>query len=162
MKFICLFILVTCMSCSHTYYVVRHAERATASGNMMSNDVPLTKAGQQRANQVKELLKDKKIKAVYSTNTIRAKSTAQPTADHFGLPVNIYAPIPDTGFIKMLKASKKNTLIVGHSNTVDDIVNGLCREQKIPGDLDESEYNKFYIIKVREGKTHFTEKKIFP
>lgn len=162
MRFLFLFIVVACMSCSHTYYVVRHAEKAAASGNMMSSDVPLTEAGQKRADQVKELLKDKKIKAVYSTNTIRTKSTARPTADHFGLPVNVYGPVPDTEFIKMLKASKKNILIVGHSNTVDDIANGLFGEKKIAGDLDDAEYNKLYIIRARRGKTYFTEKAIFP
>jgi broad specificity phosphatase PhoE len=162
MRFFFLFIVVACMSCSHTYYVVRHAEKATATGNMMSNDVPLTEQGQKRAEQVKELLKNKRIKAVYSTNTIRTKSTGQPTADHFGLSVNIYGPVPDTGFIRMLKASKKNILVVGHSNTVDDIANGLCGEKKVAGDLDEAEYNKLYIIKARRGKTYFTEKTIFP
>lgn len=162
MKLLLLFILLTCLSCSHTYYVVRHAEKATATGNMMSNDVPLTEAGQKRAEQIKELLKNKKVGEVYSTNTIRTRSTAQPAADHFRLSLNTYGPMPDSAFIASLKSKKKNILIVGHSNTVDDIVNGLCGEKKVAGDLDDAEYNKFFIIKMKNKKALFTEMKIFP
>ena len=101
----------------------------------MSSDVPLTEKGKQRAEALKEILKDKKIAYVFSTNTIRTKSTAQPTADYFHLTTEIYGPRPDSAFISLLKSKKKNTLIVGHSNTVDDIVNMLCGEKKVAGDL---------------------------
>jgi broad specificity phosphatase PhoE len=129
---------------------------------MMSSDVPLTEAGEKRAQQIKELLKSKKIGEVYSTNTIRTKSTAQPTADYFGLPVNIYGPGPDSTFIQLIKSKKKNILIVGHSNTVDDIVNGLSGGKKVSDDLDDSEYNRLFVIKYRGKKGFFEERFIFP
>jgi phosphohistidine phosphatase SixA len=140
-------------SCSQTFYVVRHAEKvAPPAGNMMSTDVPLSEAGKQRAESLKELLKNKKIRLIYSTNTIRTKATAQPTADYFKIPIAIYGPKPDSGFIHLLVSQKKNTLIVGHSNTVDDIVNMLCGEIKIPADLNDPDYDNLFIIKRKGNK----------
>lgn len=152
--------LLVFSSCSHSYYVVRHAEKATQEANMTS-DVPLTEGGKERAKAVKEILKDKKIVYVFSTNTIRTKSTAQPTADHFQLTIETYGPRPDSTFISLLKSKNKNTLIVGHSNTVDDIVNKLCGETKVPGDLPDAEYNKLFIIKKKGKKFSFTENTIY-
>ena len=160
MRLFAIVILLICVSCSHTIYVVRHAEKETAAPNM-NGDVALTAKGKERAEEIKKILEKKKIAAVYSTNTIRTRSTAQPTADHFGLSIQIYGPRPDSAFIKMIKTSRKNTLIVGHSNTVDDVVNGLCGEKKVAGDLPDDEFNKFYILKVKGKKIHFRETTIF-
>ena len=157
-----LIVVLFCFSCSHTYYVVRHAEKADADGSMMTSDVPLTGAGENRAQRIMQLLKNKKIGEVYSTNTIRTKSTAKPTADYFGLPIQMYGPRPDSAFIQLLKSKKKNILVVGHSNTVDDIVNGLCNEKKVAGDLDDSEYNKLFVVRFKGKKVIFEEKNIFP
>jgi phosphohistidine phosphatase SixA len=131
--------------------VVRHAEKAVQEPNMTS-DVQLSEAGKQRAEKLKEVLSSKKIGLIYSTNTIRTKSTVQPTADYFKLPVATYSPKPDSAFISLLKSKKQNTVVVGHSNTVDDIVNMLCGEKKVAGDLPDTEYNNLYVIK-RKGKT---------
>jgi phosphohistidine phosphatase SixA len=144
------FVSVFFISCSQTYYVVRHAEKAAQASNM-SSDVQLSDAGKQRAEKLKEVLKSKKIGLIYSTNTIRTKSTAGPTASLFSLPINEYAPRPDSAFITLLKSKKQNTLVVGHSNTVDDIVNMLCGEKKVAGDLPDTEYDNLYVIK-RKGK----------
>lgn len=144
------FILLLFSSCTHSYYIVRHAEKATQEANM-SSDVPLTEKGKQRAEQLKEILKNNKIGLVYSTNTIRTKSTAQPTADYFHLPIETYGPRPDSAFIALLKSKKKNTLVVGHSNTVDDIVNMLCGRREVAGDLPDAEYNNLFIVK-KKGK----------
>ncbi|TMI61593.1 MAG: histidine phosphatase family protein [Bacteroidetes bacterium] len=137
-------------SCSQTFYVVRHAEKAAQAANM-SSDVPLSTVGKQRAERLGGLLHTKKIGLIYSTNTIRTRATAEPTANHFLLSINTYGPKPDSAFIKLLKSQKKNTLVVGHSNTVDDIVNMLCGETKVAGDLDETIYDNLYVIK-RKGK----------
>ena len=42
-------------------------------------------------------------------------------------------------------------LIVGHSNTVDDVVNKLCGEIKVPADLPDSEYDNLYLV-IKKGK----------
>src|SRR5215510_4344881 len=95
-------ILFILSSCSHSYYIVRHAEKANQEAGM-SSDVPLSEEGKRRAEQVKEILKHKKIAYIFSTNTIRTKTTAQPTADHFHLTTEIYGPRPDSAFINLLR-----------------------------------------------------------
>lgn len=153
-------IVLACLlfSCGKTIYVARHAEKASP-GATMASDVPLSEAGQERAVALKEVLKNKKIEAVYSTNYIRTKSTAQPTAGHFGLSITTYNAKPDTAFINLLKRSNKNTLVVGHSNTIDDVANMLCGETKVKGDLPETEYDNLYVIKKKGKKFVFTAKK---
>jgi|SRR5687767_10069437 len=145
-------------ACSHTYYVVRHAEKANPSpGNTMSspNNPPLSDAGQQRAVTLRETLKDSKIKYIFSTNTIRTTTTAEPLAKAQGLTTQTYGPMPDSAFIQKLKGIKKNVLIVGHSNTVDDIVNGLTGTRTVPGDLQDSEYSNLYLIIYKGKKVRF-------
>ena len=147
-------------ACSRTFYIVRHTEKATIDGNnMMNNDPPLTEAGKERAEALKEILKTKKIGYIFSTNTIRTKTTAEPTRAYFNLATELYAPVPDSVFINKLKSLKKNTLIVGHSNTVDDIVNKLCGSIKIPADLKETEYDNLFVVKKKGGKLSFENKK---
>lgn len=155
MKFIVLSLLLMVLaSCSHTYYVVRHAEKAVpGNGAVMNtpNDPPLSTTGQQRAIVLKELLHDKSIRYIYSTNTLRTRSTVQPVSDATGIAIQTYGPRPDSAFIQQLKRLKKNTLIVGHSNTIDDIANGLAGETKVEGDLPESVYDQLFIIHYRKG-----------
>lgn len=149
-------------SCSHSYYVVRHAEKE-APGPQMVSDVPLTEAGEQRAAALRDRLRDKRIRYVFSTNTLRTRSTAAPTATLFGLPVTIYQPaVPDAAFLGSLKSLKKNVLIVGHSNTVDNIVNGLTGQQSVPGDLGDNEYNHLFVVTVKGKKVIFRDEKIYP
>jgi broad specificity phosphatase PhoE len=151
---------VLLVSCSQTFYVVRHAEKANpAQAHMMSTDVPLTDTGRLRAEKLKELLRNKKIGLVYSTNTIRTRTTAEPTANHFLLSINYYGPRPDSAFIRLLKSKRQNTLVVGHSNTVDDIVNMLCGVIKIPADLNDPDYDNLFVIKRRGRKFIFRNDK---
>ncbi|MBN8668229.1 MAG: histidine phosphatase family protein [Chitinophagales bacterium] len=152
------FILLFLSSCSHSIYVVRHAEKAPAGPNMNS-DVPLSVPGQQRAEDLMNVLKDKKISIVYSTQTVRTVSTATPTADHFGVAIELYGPRPDSIFISKLLSHKKNLLVVGHSNTVDDIVNMLCGATKVAGDLGDKEYDNLYEVKVKGKKKIFVGRK---
>jgi phosphohistidine phosphatase SixA len=149
MRYFVLVLSVALLSCGNTYYIVRHAEKATPMDN--ATDVPLTKDGGARAEELKLILKKKNIQQIFSTNTIRTKATAQPTADFFSLPIDIYGPRPDSAFINLLKSKKKNILVVGHSNTVDDIVNMLCSKSVVPGDLKDSEYDNLFVVK-RKGK----------
>jgi len=152
------FLLITLTSCGQTIYIVRHAEKTPPVGN--STDVALSAEGEARAQALKEVLKKEKIELVYSTNTIRTKTTAKPTADHFALTIETYGPRPDSAFINMLKNSKKNILVVGHSNTIDDIANMLTGTTDAGGDLKDSEYDNLFIIK-RKGDKFILKKETY-
>lgn len=157
--------LVIFSSCTSVkYFVVRHAEKETASaGVVMStpNDPPLSSAGKVRAIELREALKDQKIWYIFSTNTIRTVSTAQPLNDWLrSTRIELYNTLDSLDFlIEKLKAIKKgNSLIVGHSNTVDDIVNKLCGEIKLPKDLPDSEYDNLYVVTKKGKKMKFENK----
>ena len=140
-----------------TYYIVRHAEKAQpGSGIVMTtpDNPPLSNRGEERAILLKDLLKDKHIRYIFSTNTLRTKSTAKPLSAATGVKIKIYDK-PDKAFIKMLKALHNNTLIVGHSDTVDDIVNALCNTENVHGDLPDSQYDNLYVVKIAGKKVSF-------
>ena len=147
--------LVFMLSCSTThYYVVRHAEKAAAD-NMMTSDVPLSEAGQQRAVALKDALGRKNIQHIYSTNFIRTKATAQPLSTAISIPVETYNPA-DSTFTNKLKTINGNVLVVGHSNTVDNIVNGLTG-QNLLQDLPDSQYGDLFIINKKGTRYRFKQ-----
>lgn len=149
---ICLLILLN--SCNrNTFYIVRHAEKATAAPNM-SSDILLSEAGEKRAIALKELLKDKNVRYIFSTQTIRTTTTGKPLSETTGIPVQFYSPRDTTDkFISRLKSiTKGNVLIVGHSNTVDDLVNKMMG-QTLLSDLADTEYDNLFIVK-RKGKKY--------
>ena len=155
-KFLLISLAAFFFSCSSTkYYVVRHAEKET---NTMTSDVSLSDIGRQRADALRIMLADEKIMDVYSTNYVRTKTTVQPTADAKQLQVQTYGPM-DTTFFKTLRDSKRNTLIAGHSNTVDDIVNQLLGKKQM-SDLPESQYGDLFIV-TKKGKKFSLEVKKF-
>ncbi len=158
-----LFLTVSCLlfllnSCNrNTFYIVRHAEKATAAPNM-SSDVPLSEAGEKRATALKELLKNKDVRYIFSTQTIRTSTTGKPLGEATKVPVQFYSPRDTTDkFILRLKSiTKGNVLIVGHSNTVDDLVNKMMG-QNILTDLPDTEYDNLFIVK-RKGKKYLFER----
>jgi 2,3-bisphosphoglycerate-dependent phosphoglycerate mutase len=155
-----LVLIVVVSSCSKTtYYIVRHAEKAIAAANM-STDVPLTTVGEQRAINLKNLLQNKNIGYIFSTSTIRTTSTANPLSAATGVPVQLYnhRDTLDQFILRLKSIKKKNVLIVGHSNTVDDLVNKLMN-QTLLKDLQDSEYDNLFIVKRKGKKYSFEQKK---
>jgi 2,3-bisphosphoglycerate-dependent phosphoglycerate mutase len=155
-KSIWLIVFVLLVSCkATTYYIVRHAEKEPTT--TMTSDVPLSDAGRQRAQALRMLLQNGNIRHIFSTNYIRTRSTVQPLADALHLPVEIYDP-KDTTFISKLKALKGNVLVVGHSNTVDDLVNSLSGRREVEGDLADSQYGDLFIVKKKGSRLVFEKK----
>jgi len=153
-------LIVLFSSCSKTtYYIVRHAEKATAAPNM-TTDVPLTAAGEQRAINLKNLLQNKNIGYIFSTSTIRTTSTANPLSAATGVQIQLYNHRDTLNqFILRLKSIKrKNVLIVGHSNTVDDVVNKLMN-QSLLTDLQETEYDNLFMVNRKGKKYSFKKEK---
>lgn len=161
MKFILVIISVFFLSsCSNSIYIVRHAEKASGidmETMKTSTDPPLTYEGNVRALLLKQILGSKNVKHIYSTNTLRTISTAKPLKElYVGLPIQIYSSRPDSmdAFIQKIKEIRKgDVLIVGHSNTIDDLANKLAGKTVVPGDLKDSEYNNLFILK-RKGDSY--------
>ena len=149
-----IFFVLVLVSCkSTTYYISRHAERA----GTMSSDPQLSPEGEKQALDLRDYLRGKNIKGIYSTNFLRTKATAKPTSELFNLPVSIYNPGQGNTLIDSLKAvNQNNILIVGHSNTVDDLVNRLMGNTSLI-DLPETEYGSLFIVK-KKGSSYTYEK----
>ncbi|MEJ8844283.1 phosphoglycerate mutase family protein [Lacibacter sp. H375] len=153
------FLLTLLSSCNrNTYYIVRHAEKANATANM-SSDVPLSAEGEQRAQNLKTLLQNKSFSAIFSTPYIRTQSTAKPLSEVEGISIQLYSPRDTVDkFIDRVKTIQKgDVLLVGHSNTVDDLVNKMMG-QSLLTDLAETEYDNLFIVK-RKGKKYSFEKR---
>ncbi len=133
-----------------TMIFVRHAERAGPS----SEDPGLTPAGQRRAAELARQLVDADVvagvDAIYSTPYRRTRETAQPVADALDLPINIYDPSGDNEAVvdKMVRDHKgKIILVVGHSNTVPELIAALGASKKVPP-IAEMEYDNIYVISI--------------
>ena len=147
-------------ACGNTIFIVRHAEKA--SGLDMdtmkpSTDPPLTLEGRERSLSLKQKLMSRHFSHFFSTNTQRTIATASPLKEMFlGIPIELYSSRPDSldAFIQRIQKIKKgDVLIVGHSNTVDDIVNKLAGRKLINGDLEDWMYDDLFILK-RKGDTY--------
>ncbi|MBN8685611.1 MAG: histidine phosphatase family protein [Chitinophagales bacterium] len=165
MKYFLLFSLLYLTACGNTIYIVRHAEKeAVPAGatQMMAGDPPLSTAGKLRANKLGEQLRNEQIRYIFSTNTTRTLTTAQPLKEMSGNShIELYSSKKDSmdQFIALLKSIKKgNVLVVGHSNTIDDIANKLCNKTVVTGDLDEKEYSNLFVIKRKGTKYIFSRK----
>jgi broad specificity phosphatase PhoE len=158
LRTICIIATIFLLSCkTTTYYITRHSEKA---GTTMTSDPPLSAEGEKQALQLKAYLTGKGIKSIYSTNFIRTQRTAQPVSVAANIPIQVYSevnPLVDT-----LKASNKgNVLIVGHSNTVDDIVNRFTGGTTIT-DLPDNEYGNLFIVKKKGTSYTFEKIKVPP
>jgi broad specificity phosphatase PhoE len=128
-----------------SFYVVRHAERADDG----SEDPPLTSEGEQRAQRLAEMLADKHGVAVYATRYQRTQATARPTAEAWAVPITPYDGQVAAG---SLVGAIKNTnpqgtiLVVGHSDTVPDLVAQLCQCSVDP--IDDSDFGNLYHVDV--------------
>lgn len=136
------------------YILVRHAEKDTsqAGSTMMQADPSLTKQGLLRAEKLITVLKKYNIDSIYSTNFIRTISTASPIAKKIGLEINKYDHKKLQNFAnQILSSSGKTILVIGHSNTTPSLANLLLKEKKYEA-LDESVYNKIFIVTIKNGK----------
>jgi broad specificity phosphatase PhoE len=144
-----LFVIVFFCSCYNTYYVVRHAEKVFTPAN--ESDPLLTDIGLQRSNDLNAYLGKKKPDSIFVSKYLRTQQTAAPTATAAGvLPiiVNQSDSIAIDAFVtRLYKMNHKKVLVVGHTNTVPQIVKGLSGQTINP--ITEIDYDNMYIIKIR-------------
>ena len=117
MKCFFVFVLLACASCkTTTYYVVRHAEKEAGTTmtatTTKSSDVPLSAAGRERAEALKESLENKNIKYIFSTNTLRTRSTAKPLSDALSVTLRLYDAVDSNFERRRVLASLFNSVYV--------------------------------------------------
>ena len=145
---------------STTIIVVRHAEKELG-GDPPGGDPPLSPAGQARAELLARMFGDVHapghIDAIYVSPTVRSKMTAAPLAARLGL-TPIGAPPHDARSLAhrvLREHSGGRVLVVGHSDTVPEIVESLTGAKRLPG-IEEGEYGTMYIVTApRVGRADF-------
>lgn len=137
-------------------YLVRHAEKDLTQ----AQDPPLTEQGKRRAERLVDILKHDSIQAVYSTNTQRTRDTALPVAKHNELDIQLYK-VGDLNRNDLVhKHGGASILIVGHSNTIPNLVNSLIGEDKY-ADLSELEYDDVFLVQFT-ANTHTVKRFSIP
>ena len=137
-----------------TFVIVRHAEKSTDD----PQDPSLSETGKERAQSLARLLADAPLSAAYATGFRRTQQTAQPAADARGVKITIYdAKMPATALASQLRAAHTHgtVLVVGHSNTVPEIVAALSGQ---PVDaISDDQYDLVYRVDTgSDGKVTLT------
>jgi broad specificity phosphatase PhoE len=126
---------------ARTVILVRHAERAGG----MSADVGISEAGRCRAEALARMLADANVKRIYTSEVARTQQTAEPLASKLHIRPEV-VPAKDTeGLVAKLRAGAPDevVLVVGHSNTVPEIIKLLGGGSVPP--IGDSEYDLLFV-----------------
>ena len=124
--------------------VVRHAEKATGGGN----DPELSPAGHERANALSRILKDSQITAIFVTEFKRTQETAAPTAKETHITPTIVPSTDIAGLAVKLRAVNGNALVVGHGNTIPDLMKALGIA--IPINIPDADYTEIFVVSLSD------------
>lgn len=122
-----------------SYYVMRHLQKSDGQDPMLSDE------GARNAQRLASWFADDRPRAIYVSTTRRARETAAPLAARFGLALREYDPRDTPALVARARAERGTVLIVGHSNTVPEIVAQLGGAR--PADLAESDYGDIFRVR---------------
>jgi broad specificity phosphatase PhoE len=133
-------LLVTYANAAPVVFIVRHAEKGSTGGK----DPDLSVQGQKRADALAQILKDSRIASVFVTEFKRTQETAAPTARAAHVSPKVL-PANDIGALAdKLRALTGNALVVGHGNTIPDLLKalGIATPVSIP----EDDYTEIFAV----------------
>ena len=150
-----------------TVFLIRHAEKEDEP----RQDPPLKKEGVTRSQELARLLSNSGIKAIYTSQFARTKQTAEPLAAKLGLtvasislksspanPRQIAEESTAEVVNKILEGPGENVLVVGHSNSIPDVIKMLGGD--VVPTIDERKFDDLFIVTVyAKGKARVTHMK---
>lgn len=138
-----------------TVYLVRHAERADEP----RQDPPLTEKGTMRSQELARILSNANIKAIITSQYLRTKLTAEPLAKQANVPVTSISlslnpsnprmiSEQSTAEVtnKILERGGESVLVVGHSNSIPDVIKMLGGD--ISPAIDEKKFDDLFVVTV--------------
>lgn len=138
-----------------TIYLVRHAEKAGATG-----DVELSETGHKRAACLATTLADARLQAIYTTEYKRTRATAVPTAARTGVTATVIGGADMDKLVAALqKAEGHNVLVVGHSNTVPKIIEKLGVGTVT---IKDEEYDRLFVVTLINGQASLASLRYCP
>jgi len=133
------------------FFFVRHAEKLPSPADGLSEK------GLKRARRLGNIMKDADLDLVFTTHTVRTRSTADSVRIRYN---NIPGPTPEyptadeaeTAWLRQqLQENRgKRIFVVGHSNTVPRMVNKLMGPGSALPDIDEKIFTLFYVVASRD------------
>ena len=150
-----------------TVFLVRHAEKEDEP----RQDPPLKKEGVARSQELARLLGAAGIKTIYTSQFARTKLTADPVAAKLGLtatPISLRSNPANPRQIaeestaevvnKIMERPGENVLVVGHSNSIPDVIKMLGGD--VVPTIDERKFDDLFIVTVyAKGKAKVTHMK---
>ena len=132
-----------------TIIFVRHAEKNLS----VEDDPELTEAGQRRVFELTRQMKDadvvEGIDAIYSTPFRRNLATVEPLSELLELPINLYNKNEYESVLETIldKHKGKIILVVGHSDTLANLMAELGASKSVPV-IADNEYDNIYIVSI--------------
>ncbi|RYU80513.1 histidine phosphatase family protein [Hymenobacter persicinus] len=128
-----------------TVYLVRHGEKDLAPG---LTDPLLTPAGEQRALALRDELGQRRIAAIFTTDTKRTRATVAPLAAKLSLTPLVYSAKDQAALAAQIRRdyAGKAVLVVGHSNTILEMVEALGAARPVSSIADAAHD---YLLEVR-------------
>ena len=120
-------------------YVMRHLNTPAGATNP-----DLTPEGQAAAQALAAWFAKDPPSVIYVSSTKRAQQTAAPTALRYGVTPKVYDPADSDALVVSVLRETGTVLVVGHSNTVPDIVEKLGGER--PGPLVHEDFGDVWRI----------------
>lgn len=121
--------------------LVRHADRLD-----QSEDSPLSKSGEARAQALAGLLKDAGITAIYTSELQRTIKTAEPLARALNINPATMPVLDRDGLFKRIQGENRGDviLIVGHDRSVPAMLKLFGHPQEIK--IGPNEYDNLFIL----------------
>jgi broad specificity phosphatase PhoE len=124
-----------------TLFIIRHADRAGTAD-------ALSPAGDTRARILVHAFGKSGLSGIYTSNTVRARATAAHLATALGITPVERAPNDVAGLLQDVLAHHrgKAVLIVGHSNTVPEIIAAAGGPSMAT--IPENEFDNLFVLEV--------------
>jgi 2,3-bisphosphoglycerate-dependent phosphoglycerate mutase len=133
-----------------TVVLVRHAEKELSA----ISDAPLSPEGEKRATRLAQMFGDSemfgRVQKVYVTNTRRTQQTAAALEQRLNIPGEVVDAKTDSSVLarRVLRENHGSVaLVIGHSNTVPEIVAALSGAEGVPP-IGEEEFDTLYVVTV--------------
>jgi phosphohistidine phosphatase SixA len=138
-----------------TVFLVRHAEKEDEP----KQDPPLKKEGVARSQELARILSVAGIKAIYTSQFIRTKQTAEPLTAKIGVTATVLTIKPNPSNLrliaeestaelvnKILQRPGESALVIGHSNWIPDVIKMLGGD--VVPTIDEKKFDDLFIVTV--------------
>jgi broad specificity phosphatase PhoE len=147
----CALLLCSAVSAAaqQTIFVVRHAERADGGAGAPgmvapATDPPLSAAGRERAARLAFMLRSADIKHIVTTEFRRTQETAAPLAEQLKLTPLVSSSKDPAPVVSRMREVAGNILIVGHSNTIPDLLKRLGAKEDVT--IPDGEYDNLFVV----------------